>query len=419
MLRSRNVRDVAMVFAATMAVNVFGYVYHMACSRVLGVAAYGSLATLVAGYSILIALATVLNLTTVKLAAELHALEDHERLQALYRAMLTLCLRIAAAVAAIGIGAGSWLTAYAKLDWPSLVLTTASACAAIIVPASRGILQGTQDYRGLSAAMSIEVLFRLLFGVGFAALGYGAPGAVSGFALGSVVSGAYSSLLVHRYFAARKLRQNGAPVTLDIRRIVLTTAGLGGSTLALTVLGFIDVVLVKHLFPAYEAGLYGVLSLAGKIVMFVVAFIPTMLLPKAVEAGARGESARPILLRAMVSTAILAAAILAVFYTVPQFIINIMAGHAYLPVAPLMFSYGLATALLAATTLVATYLVGTHRFAFIPRLLAVAVAEIAVISQHHANIVEVVNIVILANALGFTLTIIPQRRTQQKTATKA
>ena len=64
------------------------------------------------------------------------------------------------------------------------------------------------------------------------------------------------------------------------------------STLCLTVLGYANQPMVKHFLPAHEAGLYGAASLAGKIVLYGLSFVPLLILPKAAARAARGQSLR-------------------------------------------------------------------------------------------------------------------------------
>ena len=406
LVRNDFLRDGSVVFAATMLANICNYLYHMLNSRILGVDAYGTLATLVAGYSIFGALVIMLNMTIVKLVAELHALQDIARLKTLYNTMLTACLSIAAAFLLLVILFAPWLCAYLHVDFLALLSSAVATSAAIVVPAIRGVLQGIQDYARFSSATIIETIVRLM-GVGLAFLGWGAAGAMAGFALGSLAALVYSSIVVQRYFA---LHTAASRLTLDLRRLVMTSAGVTFSTLALTTLGFVDMLLVKHFLDPQAAGLYSVLPLTGKVIIFSVSFVPTILLPKAVANVAKGENARAILWQAAGATAALSAGMLAIYGLMPEFVVRFMAGKAYLAIAPHVFLYGVATTFLAATTLVATYNVGLHRFAFVPRLCAVALGEVITLSISHGSVDAIVYAVLIWNALGLLVSILPSRQ---------
>lgn len=405
-LRSRFWRDGSIVFVSTMTVNVLNYVYHMLCSRILGVDAYGNLATLIAMYMIAGAVVLVINLIVAKFTAEFHALDDNERLSGLTSTMMRVCYGLAVFVIAVFGTASRSLSQYLHVDWIAFNLALVAISAAMLAPTLRGVLQGVQDYRRLAISLNVESLGRLVGGVGLAYAGFGVRGAMAGWALGNIAAYLYSAFAVRHHVAAKRPKR----VDLDLRRLATTSGGIALATVALTLLGFIDVLLVKHYFSASEAGMYGVLSLTGKIIMFSVSFVPTILLPKAVTKRMHGESARGILTQAVSVTIGLSVCSLLVFLLLPQLLIKVLVGSAFLAAAPYIFWYGAATSLLASTTLTATYKIGIHEFAFLPHLLAIVVAEIIAISFYHPTIFAVVELVLGANLLALLVTILPGKR---------
>ena len=70
--------------------------------------------------------------------------------------------------------------------------------------------------------------------------------------------------------------------------------------------------------------------------------------------------------------------------------------------------------MLAATSVVSTYSIGIHRFAFVIPLLLVAVGEVVAVSQAHHTITELITMLLIANAVALVVTIavslLPQRR---------
>jgi O-antigen/teichoic acid export membrane protein len=386
-----------------MCANVLNYLYHMLCSRSLGVVEYGILATLVAAYSIVGALVNVLNLTTAKFAAEFHALDDYPRVRLLANIMMRVAVLAGAIVLMLTLVGMPIIGGYLKIDAVTTCLAGIAIAASLVLPAWRGVLQGMQAYLAFSISLTLESLARLGGGVGLALAGFRAGGAVSGFTLGSFVSLLYTGYILRKRIGHERPQ---GELKIDVRRLAKTSGWVALSTLALTVIGFVDVVLVRHFLSPHDAGLYGVLSLTGKVIIFSVSFLPTVLLPKAVERTAKGESARPILLQAIGATAVLSLAVLAIYWSVPDLVVRVMAGSAFENVAPQVGRYGVATALLAATTLTATYKIGIHRFGFVPRLCAVAVSETIAISFFHGSIAQVVSLVLGANVLALLMTLI-------------
>jgi len=400
-LRSEFLRHGAVVFAATMLVNALGFVYHMLAGRVLGVERYGALATLSAVFALANVSGMVLNMTAAKYAAELHAVGDAERLASLSRAVVRLSGIVGGFfILAFAVG-GRGAAAYLHLgDVWMLGIMLAAVCASLFLAAARGILQGVHAYGAYSISLCIEGVVKVAAGIGLAVGGFGVRGAAAGFALGALLALAHTQTAIARRFP----RVRGS-VNLNARRLLVTSAGIAASLFATTGLGFLDVLLTKHYFDVHTAGLYGVLSMTGKIIMFMVAFVPAVLLPKATSLVTRGLSPRGVLAQAALATCALSFCVLALAFIAPSFLVRVMGGDAYLAVTPYVFSYACAMALLAATTLVATYKIGLHRFGFIPALIVVMAGEIAGVGYMHRTIADVVCVLLVGNAVAFVATL--------------
>ena len=180
LLKSRFLRDGSIVFLSTMTVNILNYVYHMLCSRILGVDAYGNLATLVATYMIAGAIVLVINLTTAKFTAEFFALQDGERLSGFITTMMRVCYALALFVILLCGAASLPMSQYLHVDCFAFNVAVLSISAALLAPALRGVLQGVQDYRRLAISLNIESFGRLVGGVGLAWAGFGVRGAMAG-----------------------------------------------------------------------------------------------------------------------------------------------------------------------------------------------------------------------------------------------
>jgi hypothetical protein len=91
---------------------------------------------------------------------------------------------------------------------------------------------------------------------------------------------------------------------------------------------------------------------------------------------------------------------LVVYGAAPGLIVTLLAGAAFAPAAPYVFSYGIAMVLLAALNVVVTFKIGLHRFDFILPLAVVAAGEIVGISVHHATLGDVISVLIAGNAVA-------------------
>jgi O-antigen/teichoic acid export membrane protein len=261
----------------------------------------------------------------------------------------------------------------------------------------RAVLQGRQAFVSFSISNIIEALAKALLGVGFVQLGFGLGGAIAGYTIGTAASVIYTLVVVRRQFSPRG---EGA-VRFDRTRLYETAAGAAASSGAITVLAYADVLLVKHFFIPETAGLFGVISLIGKMIFLGVAFVPVVILPKATEVATQGRNPGPLLLQAGAIMAAVAAGALGCVYLFGPAIVAIVSGGAYVGAARYLFAYTAAMSLLSAANIVITFKVGLHRFDFVAPTLLVVAGEVIAISLFHDSLRQVVTIVLAGHALAF------------------
>ena len=395
-LRSDFLRHGLLIFASSTLVNLFNYVFHFFMSRRLGVVDYGALASIFAGLVIVSVPSAILTMVVVRYAAEFKAVGDAARLRTLGDRVLRLTLLVGAFALVMCVVLRGPIARYLNIEDARAVASAGLVLAlAFVVPTLRGVIQGAQDFRRLAVSTAIEACGKLVFGIALVFAGFGLVGAILGFAGGSLVSLVYTMRVVRRYAPVPRSR-----LKIDLRRLVATTRGVALCTFALTSMSFADLLLVKHFFSPHEAGLYGAISLVGKVLLFVVGFVPTIVLPKATARATSGQPVLPILLQALGATLAISGAALLVIDLNPLFVIRLMAGPAFAAAAPYVFPYALAMTLLAGLSLVTTYQIGLARFGFVPLLFAVAAAEIIGIQFYHGSLQEVIRILLVGHSLA-------------------
>jgi hypothetical protein len=169
----------------------------------------------------------------------------------------------------------------------------------------------------------------------------------------------------------------------------------------LTTISYADVIVVKHFADPTTAGLYGALSLSGKILLFLVGFVPTVVLPKATRQALSGVSPINVFLQAIAISVAMSSAGLVVYYFFPALVVTTLAGASFAPAAPYVFSYGFAMVLLAGLNVVVVYKMGIHRFDFLAPLAVCAVGEVVGMSLFHQTLSQVIGVLIVGNALAF------------------
>ena len=395
------VRHGALVFAGTMAGNVGGYLYHFALSRQLGPEYYGELVSLISLLMIAGVPAGVVTTVVARYAAEFHARGDRGHLRGLVEWIVRIAVAGGLVVLAVGTGLTGLIARYLHLGSSlSVFLTLVAAALGFLGPVMRSVLQGCQRFTGFSGSMALEGLGKAIFGVLAVAAGWGVAGAIGGFAAGSLAGLVLTMALLRSELGER----NG--FSIEPRRLFETTVGVGGSNVAMVGLVTVDMVLARHYLPALQAGYYAAASLIGHAVLYVVGFVPGVVLPKASAIHARGEDPRGVLRRALLLTGVCSLAAVAAVALMPTLIVRVVAGVKFLPAAPLALGYSVAMMLLAATSVAVTYRVSLHRFGYVIPLLAVLGGEVLAMLAWHASTASFLGILVAANAAALAVVLI-------------
>jgi O-antigen/teichoic acid export membrane protein len=266
----------------------------------------------------------------------------------------------------------------------------------IVTPTIRSVFTGVEDFRTMSLSAVMESSLKAVLGIGAVYAGYGVVGAFGGWAIGSAITLIFTmTVLLSRFRRAPK-----TVLHIDGRRLVQTMAGVSAATVLMTTITYTDVIIVKHYADPTTAGLYGALALSGKILLFFVGFVPMVLLPKASRRALAGESPGSILAMSMALVLVFSGIGLIGFYAFPRFVITALAGASFAPAAPYVFSYGVATVLLAALNTVATYKMGIHRFDFVWPLAACTALEVAGIAFYHSSLAQIIGVLIAGNTIA-------------------
>ena len=80
-----------------------------------------------------------------------------------------------------------------------------------------------------------------------------------------------------------------------------------------------------------------------------------LLLPKVIQLQKEGEKTEPILLKYVLLISFFSISIVLVTFIMPETIVKIMFGNAYLTIAPLLWKYAFATAVFAVANVFAYY----------------------------------------------------------------
>ncbi|MGH7736890.1 MAG: oligosaccharide flippase family protein [Candidatus Tyrphobacter sp.] len=411
---ARTMRHGGFLLGATVVGSAGFYVFRVVATHRLGVAEYGTLASLLAIVALTGFVSAFSTAIVARLTAQVRGPSDAGMLGRVREivfvsaaAVLLLGLLCAAfaspAIARFLNGAPLWAVRV------TIVLAALGVALAIV----RGMLQGAQLFALFSLSQAIEFLGKAALASAAVLGGLSILGAMTGQTLAAFAAVVWTYAIV-----ARRFRGKATSLGVGVRPVVVRSANIAATYLALAMLIELDLILAKHYLSPFYAGIYGVVVLPGRALATFISVLPTLLLPHAAEHAQAGLGTHP-LLRPMVTIGVcVSVALLLLVWLAPAPVVGLIAGAQYAGAAPLLLPAVAAASFWGLTSIGVAYRAAFDRFAFMPLLAATVLLEAAAIVIFHRTPQTIVEVLLCANALGFAVTFIGihGRRTQRAVA---
>lgn len=393
----------ALVFASSMILSLGGFAFHALASRKLGVDDYGALYALLSLFTLAVIPVTLLTPVVAKLAAEFGALHDDGHVRGLVDVIVKWFVGFGLVYILVAILLAAPLGRFLRVPAWEIPVVGIMAAVGIFSGTLRAIGQGVHHYIGYGLSMASEGIAKVAILAGFSIVGLTIFRGTLSFLLGMAVGALFIALpLVRRYAGVAP-----SETVLDWHRIAITTGGAAALTLTTAFVGFGDVLIVKHFFTARDAGLYSAVSLAAKIILYFVGFVPAVLIPQATHRHARGERTRVTLWTAVIFVTCVAALGIIAYRFGGALLLHALVGNGFDGGLPILTTYAGAMAILALTNTLGSYALATHRLAFATPLILAAVGTLWLIAVVHPSLVAVADELLLGNVVMLAATAIP------------
>ena len=159
-----------------------------------------------------------------------------------------------------------------------------------------------------------------------------------------------------------------------------------------------DILMVKHYFNEYDAGLYASLALIGRVVYFITWMFVMLLLPSVIQKRKDGEATTPILFKYVGYVVALAISIVLGCFIFPELAVKLLFGSEYIAIAPLLWKYAIATSLFAIANIFAYYFLSLDHYLPVVISGVFGLSQIVLIMFFHNSLSQVVIMQIIAMA---------------------
>ena len=373
-------------------VNAGNYIYNLALGRILGPVYFADAALLITLLLVLSFVAMTFQLATAKFSV----LYEH----GVFTSFINMMYRWGALT---GIIIGCLITIFAK-DLQELFHTQTHWMFTVfgigvpiyfMMSINRGAYQGKRNFVQLAMTYQSEMISRLLLTL---FLVYTFTSINSSIL---IVTGILVSLVLGLFPFKYKVNDFKLKSVLNKQQkkqitnfFILT----GFYELTQIIINNSDILMVKHYFNEYDAGLYASLALIGRVVYFVTWMFVMLLLPTVIQKRKDGQATAPILFKYVGYVIILSLIIVSGCFIFPEFVIKLMFGSEYLSIAPLLWKYAIATSLFAVANIYAYYFLSLDHY--LPVIISgiFGFLQIALIKLFHSSLLQVVSVQIIAMA---------------------
>lgn len=391
-LKTKKLTPEQIFMLSVLVVNGGNYLYNLILGRILGPELFADAAILITFLLVLSFVAMTFQLVSAKFSVLFEGIVFNGFISKIYK-NATL----------VGIVLGLLIIIFSK-QLQYVFNTASSNMFAIfgagvplyfIMSVNRGVFQGKKSFKSLSITYQTEMLSRLF--ITFALIYFFETQSIWPVALGislSLVFGLMPFEMKNLKFKTKN-NLNGSQYG-QVRSFFIITAFY---ELTQIIINNSDILLVKHYFESYDAGLYASLALIGRIVYFIAWMFVMLLLPTVVQLKKDGKETAPVLFKYIGYIAGIALLIIFLCFLFPETVITLLFGDSYLAIAPLLWQYALATGLFAISNIFAYYYLSLDRY--IPVVISgvFGVLQMSLVIFFHNSLEQVVLVQIIAMLL--------------------
>ncbi len=383
------------LFLASFLSGFFNYLFNPLMGRFLGPDLYGELASLLSLLNLTSVVTLALGTVVVKFTADFKAKGENTKINELLLGLTKKIFYLSGLFFVLLAFASNQIANFLKLNQSLPVIILAALIAiSFFLTINNGILQGLLNFTFYSISLLSQSLSRLIFGLVIVTLGFKLNGVMF-----AILFGLGLTYILTFYPLKQYLRKVPKKIEFPWTGLFSYSLTTFISILGLALIMTTDLVLVKHFFSSYEAGLYSAASLTAKIILFLVTPVILVMFPLISERASSNKGYIHLLYYTF-GFALFAGVLLTITYFLfSKFILGILFGQKYLEVANILGLFALFIFLYTLSTVLVYFYLSIQKIkvAAIPFL--ISLLQIILIWFYHSSLLVVLQINLLVSAL--------------------
>lgn len=321
--------------------NALNFIYQFSMARMLSIEEYGELAAL---FSIIYIMAVFTESIQTVIAKYASQEKSIGKIKNLFKRSLRKSIFVSLIIFLIFVVISFPLSTILKIHLPLMILSGLLIFPSFVNPLTRGIMQGSKNFKAFGFNLIMESVIRLSFAILFVYLGLKVYGAIF-----AVLFGIFIALLLS-FYAIKDVIKSKEEQT-DTKGIYRYSIPVFSIMVVIMIFYSIDNLIAKAVFSEVLAGQYAIASILSKIVFWGTQPISKALFPISSEEQKNKKNKSNTYLTALPILLILIIIALGIIFFEPGLIIRIFAGKESVESASILFTLCLATGALSITNL--------------------------------------------------------------------
>lgn len=376
--------------------NVLGYLFNALLGRVLTFEDFAFISLIGSIFTVLavpaIALSTTVNHKTAYLIGEHGQASGHLYWKSIRRRVV----RISLLLTVLWILLSPIISHYFKIsEFYAIVIFAPIILTIFIAAADRGFLYGKLMFAAIAGIYVIEPFVKLAF----TALAVASN--ISQIVYIAIPASTLSAFVLGWIIAHRNKTIAKNPTKIDFpMRFFLISVVAGLSTLSFL---SIDILLAKHFLSAQDAGKYGLISLAGKMVFFLGGLTAPFITPLVSRRSGENKDTKHVLYLALLGTGLLSAGAFLAFGVLGSITLPVLYGTKAHSIAGYVPLYTFAIFCFTLSQVFVSYYLAKKDYQFALALSGVTILQIVALNIFNSSISDFVWVMAALGVLSLTL----------------
>ncbi len=375
-------KNSALVFAGSTVANFSGWLYHLFVGRILGPERYAELSALFALFNVLNVITGVIQIVLVKFFSILKARNDYGQANALFWKITKQVFASEIVGLVLLYPFIPFLSEYLRIPtYGYFLLIYLVFASSTITVAGGAVLQGFQRFLPLTIVSNVGMGLRLILGVAGAFFG------VLWTLIANIGSnfGAYIAFFLSLRFLFHHKKKH---ITITVKDTVGYGLPVLFTTLGITIMNSQDVLLVKHYFSSFDAGIYSSLSVLGKIVFYASSAVGYVLFPLVAERKELKADFRRSVALGLMAVGVMSSCITMIYFLFPSIVV-LPLGPSFVGAGPYLGWFGVFVTLYTIATLLIQTLLAMGATKIWIITLIVAAIQYVLIGYRHATLYDI------------------------------